>query len=175
MSPLPDSISLSVVILQKGRHTTGANNMYLIRKAERTDCAAMLDLVHELAVFEKAPQEVTVTLSHFEESGFGTKPVWWAWVAEHEGRIIGMALYYIRFSTWKGQRMYLEDIIVNEVHRGRGAGTLLMDALIADAREKQFSGITWQVLEWNEPAIRFYEKYQASFDPEWVNVALQLR
>lgn len=148
--------------------------MYLIRKAQRSDCPAMMALVQELAVFEKAPEEVTVSPVHFEESGFGPQPVWWAWVAEHEGQVIGMALYYIRFSTWKGQRMYLEDIVISEAHRGKGAGTLLMDALIAEAREKQFSGITWQVLEWNDPAIRFYEKYNAVFDPEWVNVALQL-
>jgi len=148
--------------------------MYLIRKAERKDCAAMLDLVRELAVFERAPQEVTVTQEHFEESGFGNNPVWWAWVAEWEGRVIGMALYYIRYSTWKGQRMYLEDIIITEQHRGKGAGTLLMNALIADAREKQFCGISWQVLDWNEPAIGFYRKYNASFDEEWVNVALSL-
>ena len=134
----------------------------------------MLDLVRELAVFERAPQEVTVTQEHFEESGFGNNPVWWAWVAEWEGRVIGMALYYIRYSTWKGQRMYLEDIIITEQHRGKGAGTLLMNALIADAREKQFCGISWQVLDWNEPAIGFYRKYNASFDEEWVNVALSL-
>ena len=151
-----------------------STNMYLIRKAERPDCAAMLELVRKLAVYEKDPEAVTVTLEHFEASGFGPKPVWWAWVAEYEGRIIGMALYYIRYSTWKGQRMYLEDIVITEAHRGKGAGKLLMDALISEARERGLGGVTWQVLDWNEPAIKFYEKYGASFHPEWINVALEL-
>lgn len=148
--------------------------MYLIRKAEKKDCVTMLALVHELAVFEKASEEVTVSLAHFEESGFGPQPVWWAYVAEYEGEVIGMALYYIRYSTWKGQRMYLEDIIVTEQHRNKGVGRLLMRALISEAREKGFSGISWQVLNWNAPAIAFYQKYAATFDEEWTNVAIQL-
>jgi GNAT superfamily N-acetyltransferase len=148
--------------------------MYQISKATRSDCPAMLDLVHELALFEKAPEEVTVSLEHFEESGFGANPVWWAFVARHEGSVVAMALYYVRFSTWKGQRMYLEDIIVTAEHRGKGAGSQLMDALITEARDKGFHGISWQVLQWNEPAIRFYEKYQAAFDPEWINVSISL-
>ncbi len=144
----------------------------VIRKAVKEDCPAMMGLIMELAIFEKAPEQVTVTLSHFEESGFGEKPVWWAFVAEVEGQIIGMALYYIRYSTWKGQRMYLEDIIVSEDYRAKGVGSQLMDALIAEAREKGFSGMLWQVLDWNEPAINFYKKYRANFDGEWINVSL---
>jgi GNAT superfamily N-acetyltransferase len=132
----------------------------------------MLELVHELAHYERAPHEVTVTLEHFIESGFGSQPVWWAFVAEVDGVIKGFALYYIRYSTWKGQRMYLEDIIVTEESRGNGLGAKLMDALIAEAKEKGFSGITWQVLEWNEPALNFYRKYQANFDEEWINGSL---
>lgn len=143
-----------------------------IRKAVKGDCAAMMDLIKELAVFEKAPEQVSVTLNHFEESGFGGNPVWWAFVAEVEGKIIGMALYYIRYSTWKGQRMYLEDIIVSEEYRGNGVGSQLMDVLIAEAKEKSFSGMLWQVLDWNEPAINFYKKYNADFDGEWINVSL---
>lgn len=144
----------------------------LIRKAVAADCPAMMKLIHELAVYEKAPEEVTVSLQHFEESGFGKQPVWWAFVAEVDGRIAGMALYYIRYSTWKGQRMYLEDIIVSEPFRGKKIGSMLMDALIAEARQKGFSGMLWQVLDWNEAAINFYRKYNAAFDGEWINVSL---
>lgn len=146
----------------------------IIRRSEKKDCPRLLELVNELAVYEKAPQEVTVTLEHFEESGFGSNPVWWAFVAEENNIVLGFALYYIRYSTWKGQRMYLEDILVTEEARGKGIGKLLMDRLIVEAKEKNFSGITWQVLEWNEPAINFYKKYNASFDPEWVNVSIGL-
>jgi GNAT superfamily N-acetyltransferase len=145
-----------------------------IRRAVKEDCARLLELVNELALYEKAPQEVTVTLNHFEESGFGKNPVWWAFVAEEDSVILGFALYYIRYSTWKGQRMYLEDILVTEQARGKGIGKLLMDRLIIEAKENKFSGIVWQVLEWNEPAINFYKKYNASFDAEWVNCSINI-
>lgn len=145
-----------------------------IRPAVEGDCPAMLELVKELAIYERAPDEVTVSLEHFYESGFGANPVWWAWVAEADGAIVGFALYYVRYSTWKGQRMYLEDIIVNEPWRGKGIGKMLMDKLIDVAREKKFSGMLWQVLDWNEPAINFYKRYNAKFDPEWVNVSIEL-
>jgi len=141
----------------------------IIRKAVKNDCARMLELVNELAVYERAPQEVTVSLSHFADSGFGENPVWWAFVAEEDGMIQGFALYYIRYSTWKGQKMYLEDILVTEAARGRGLGAQLMEALINEAKEKNFKGITWQVLNWNEPALNFYRKYNTRFDDEWVN------
>ncbi|MBM3439934.1 MAG: GNAT family N-acetyltransferase [Bacteroidetes bacterium] len=145
-----------------------------IRKAKKEDCPRLLELVKELALYEKAPDEVTVTLTHFEESGFGPQPVWWAFVAEEKNTILGFALYYIRYSTWKGQRMYLEDIIVTESARGQGVGKMLMDELIIEARDKKLNGIVWQVLEWNEPAIRFYKKYQTSFDAEWVNCSISV-
>lgn len=144
----------------------------IIRKAVRTDCGRMMELIQELAVYEKAPDEVTVSLTHFEESGFGANPVWWAFVAEVQGVVIGMALYYVRYSTWKGQRMYLEDILVTEDMRGQKIGSLLFDALIVEAKAKGFNGMNWQVLEWNEPAINFYKKYNANFDPEWVNCSI---
>jgi GNAT superfamily N-acetyltransferase len=143
-----------------------------IRKAVRKDCVRMMELIQELATYEKAPDEVTVSLSHFEESGFGANPVWWAFVAEVSGVVVGMALYYVRYSTWKGQRMYLEDILVTEEMRGKKIGGLLFDALIEEAKDKKFMGMNWQVLDWNEPAINFYKKYNASFDPEWLNCSI---
>jgi GNAT superfamily N-acetyltransferase len=143
-----------------------------IRYAEKKDCPRLLELIKELALYERAPEEVTVTLEHFEESGFGTNPVWKAFVAEENGVIQGFALYYIRYSTWKGQRMYLEDLLVTDAMRGRGIGKLLFDRLIEEAKEKKFSGLVWQVLEWNEPALNFYRKYNAHLDPEWVNGCL---
>jgi GNAT superfamily N-acetyltransferase len=128
-----------------------------IRKAVKEDCFRILELVKELAVYEKAPDEVTV---------------WWAFVAEVDGRVEGFALFYIRFSTWKGQRMYLEDLLVTEEMRGKGLGKLLFDQLLTEAKQRKLHGIQWQVLEWNEPAINFYKKYAASFDPEWVNCGI---
>ena len=146
-----------------------------IRPAVREDCARMLELIKELAVYEKAPDEVTVDFNHFVESGFGEQPVWWAYVAEVEGAVQAFALYYIRYSTWKGQRMYLEDILVTEQMRGKGLGKLLLDKLIELAKEKKYSGIVWQVLDWNEPAINFYKKYPGiKFDDEWVNCSIDL-
>lgn len=146
----------------------------VIRKATKEDCARIMELVHELAVYEKAPNEVTVTLEHFTESGFGEQPVWWAFVVEVKGKIQGFALYYIRFSTWKGNRMYLEDLMVTEEMRGNGLGKILFDRLVEEAREKGFTGIAWQVLEWNEPAINFYKKYHALFDGEWLNCSIPI-
>ncbi len=145
----------------------------IIRKAQRGDCRRMMELVQELAVYEKAPEAVTVDFDHFVESGFGEAPVWWAFVAEIDGTVEGFALYYIRYSTWKGQRMYLEDLLVTEKLRGMGVGKLLFDELIAEARRRKFSGIAWQVLDWNEPAINFYKKLDnVIFDDEWVNCAI---
>jgi GNAT superfamily N-acetyltransferase len=144
----------------------------IIRRAERKDCARLLELVKELAEYERAPDAVTVTPEHFTESGFGEKPVWWAFVAEVDGTVQGFAMYYIRFSTWKGQRMYLEDLLVTEAMRGNRIGKMLFDRLIEECKEKGFSAMVWQVLDWNEPAINFYKKYDTVFEPEWVNCSL---
>ena len=143
-----------------------------LRVAVKEDCIRLLELVNELALYERAPEEVTVTLAEFEEAGFGPKPVWKAFVAQIDGLIVGFALYYIRFSTWKGNRLYLEDLLVTETMRGRNIGKLLFDRLKQEAVELGFNGMSWQVLDWNDPAINFYKKYNAAIDAGWLNASL---
>jgi len=143
-----------------------------LRVAKKEDCLRLLELINELALYEKAREEVSVTLEEFEDAGFGVKPVWKAFVAEVDGLIVGFALYYIRYSTWKGCRMYLEDLIVTEALRGRGIGKLLFDRLIVEANELGVNGMTWQVLDWNEPALNFYKKYESSVETGWLNASL---
>ncbi|WP_395625509.1 GNAT family N-acetyltransferase [Daejeonella sp.] len=143
-----------------------------IRVAAKEDCHRLLELIHELAAYEKAPKEVTVSIEEFQDAGFGKNAVWKAFVAEENGIIQGFGLYYIRYSTWKGCRMYLEDLLVTEKMRGKGIGRLIFNRLIEEAIEKEFKGMTWQVLDWNEPAINFYKKYNSDFDSGWLNVAL---
>lgn len=146
-----------------------------IRRAVKEDCPRLMELINELALYEKAPDEVTATVEHLAESGFGAKPVWWAFVAEADGKVEGFAMYYIRYSTWKGQRMYLEDLLVTEKMRGQGLGKQLFDRLIIEAKEKKFNGIVWQVLDWNTPAINFYEKYyQAKIEKGWYNCSISV-
>lgn len=147
-------------------------NKIQLRYATKIDCPRLMELVQELADFEKAPHEVSVTLQEFEEAGFGSSPVWKAIVAEYEGAVQGFSLYYTRFSTWKGCRLYLEDFLVTEKYRGLGIGKKLFDATLAEASKPPYNGMVWQVLDWNEPAIKFYRKYEASLDPEWINGAL---
>lgn len=143
-----------------------------LRIAQKEDCPRLLELINELALYEKAPHEVSVTLQEFEQAGFGSRPVWKAFVADIDGVIAGFALYYIRYSTWKGCRLYLEDLIVTEEMRGKGIGKLLFNRLIQEAQELGFNGMTWQVLDWNEPAINFYNKYEANIEPGWLNASL---
>lgn len=143
-----------------------------LRVAVKEDCSRLLELIQELADYEKAPDEVTVSLEEFQEAGFGANPVWKAFVAEENGIIQGFGLYYIRYSTWKGCRMYLEDLLITEKMRGKGIGKIIFDRLIEEALEKGFKGMNWQVLDWNEPAINFYKKFNSSFDEEWFNVTL---
>lgn len=147
----------------------------IIRKAEIQDCEQMMNLIKELAVYEKAPDEVTVSMEHFIESGFGESPVWGAFVGEMDGEVVGMSLYYVRYSTWKGQRLYLEDLIVTEEFRGKGLGKILFDKTIEYGKEKGYSGMLWQVLDWNEPAINFYKKYNAKFDDDWLNTSIEFK
>ena len=146
-----------------------------LREARSGDCPRLLELVRELAAFERAPEQVTVSLEAFRDAGFGPRPVWKAFVAEtEEGFIAGFALYYVRFSTWKGCRMYLEDILVTESMRGSGIGRMLMERCILEAREQGFDAVVWQVLDWNRDAIRFYERFGARLDGQWLNATLPL-
>ncbi len=140
-----------------------------IRKGVREDIPEALQLVKELAIYEKAPKEVTVTVEEMERDGFGNEAVFTFYVAETENGIVGMALYYIKYSTWKGKCVFLEDIIVTEEYRKLGIGKKLFDEVLRDAKQLNVRRLEWQVLEWNEPAIKFYEKMNAHFDKEWIN------
>lgn len=144
-----------------------------IRKAKASDVPAMMQLVLELAEYEKAIHEVSNTEEKMLADGFGDQPLFYAIVAEKEGLIVGLSIYYFRYSTWKGKRIYLEDIVVTEAQRGQGIGKALFEATIAAGKEANCTGMMWQVLEWNEPAINFYKKYEARLDPEWLNAHLE--
>lgn len=142
-----------------------------IRVATKEDCPRLLELINELAVYEKAPEEVTVTLAEFIDAGFGNNPVWKAFVAEDSNEILGFALFYTRYSTWKGRRLYLEDFIVTENARGKGIGKILFEKVIDEAKNGDYNGMTWQVLDWNTPAINFYNKYSAAIESGWLNAS----
>ena len=144
-----------------------------IRLCEKGDLPRVLELVRELAEYERAPNEVTNTVEQMEQDGFGANPIFGCFAAEVGGWIIGISLYYWRYSTWKGNRLFLEDIIVTEKERGRGAGKLLFDRTMQHALDEGCSGMMWQVLGWNEPAINFYKKYGAKLDDEWTNCSLE--
>ena len=142
----------------------------IIRDAIREDVPTMFELIKELALYEKAPEQVTNTVEQMYVDGFGNNPIFGTIVLLVESEIVGMALYYFRYSTWKGKRLYLEDLIVSETMRGRGLGEKLLESVIEKARQTACTGLMWQVLDWNEPAINFYKKFGAKFDEEWVNV-----
>ncbi len=144
-----------------------------LRQAQKNDIPAIIDLIKELALYEKAPHEVTITQEMLERDGFGEHPLFWVILAEENNEVLGMSFYYIRYSTWKGPCLYLEDIIVKESQRCKGIGKLLMDATIEKAKEMKVALMVWQVLDWNEPAINFYKKYNTEFDGEWVNCKLR--
>jgi GNAT superfamily N-acetyltransferase len=144
-----------------------------IRQGRKEDLPRVLELVKELAEFERAPAEVTNSVAMMEKDGFGANPVYGFFVAETAEEIIGISLYYWRYSTWKGKRLYLEDIIVTESQRGRGAGKLLFDRTMQKTLEENCTGMVWQVLDWNEPAINFYKKYGSRLDSEWINCNLE--
>ena len=144
-----------------------------IRPGKKQDLPRVLELVKELAEFERAPNEVTNTVGLMEEDGFGPHPVYGFFVAETDGVIVGLSLYYWRYSTWKGKRLYLEDIIVTESQRGRGTGKLLFERTMQKALQEKCSGMMWQVLDWNEPAINFYKKYGTRIASDWLNCTLE--
>lgn len=147
--------------------------MVSIRVGVKADLPRVLELVKELALYEKAPHEVTNTVARMEEDGFGPNPVYGFFVAEKNGHVVGLSLYYWRYSTWKGKRLYLEDIIVTESERGSGIGKLLFDRTMQHTLDENCTGMMWQVLEWNEPAINFYKKYGTRLDDEWTNCHLE--
>ena len=145
-----------------------------IRTGTKQDLPRVLELVKELALYERAPHEVTNTVERMEKDGFGPNPIYGLFVAANERGIVGISIYYWRYSTWKGKRLYLEDIIVTEKERGGGIGKLLFDRTMQHALDEQCSGMLWQVLDWNEPAINFYKKYySAKLDGEWINCSLE--
>ncbi|MEJ0056204.1 MAG: GNAT family N-acetyltransferase [Bacteroidota bacterium] len=144
-----------------------------IREGTIQDLPRVLELIKELAEYEHALHEVTNTVEQMKLDGFGPKPIFGFFVAENEKGIVGLSLYYWRYSTWKAKRLYLEDIIVTEKERGSGIGKLLFDRTMQKAIEENCSGMMWQVLEWNEPAINFYKKYNSKLDDEWTNCSLE--
>ncbi len=144
-----------------------------IREGKKEDLPRVFELVRELALYEKAPHEVSNTIAMMEKDGFGPNPVYGLYVAEKAGVIVGMSLFYWRYSTWKGKRLYLEDIIVTESERGSGIGKRLFEQTMKKTLEEGCTGMMWQVLDWNEPAINFYRKYNARIDDEWLNCHLE--
>ncbi len=148
--------------------------MVRLRKGTKEDLPRVLELIKELALYEKAPEQVTNTLESMEEDGFGDHPIYGFIVAEREGVIEGLSIYYYRYSTWKGKRLWLEDLIVTESKRGLGTGKKLFEETLEIAKKENCTGMMWQVLDWNEPAINFYKKYNTQFDDEWINCSIEL-
>lgn len=144
-------------------------NSLLIRKGTKQDLPSVLDLIHELALFEKAPEQVTNTIHDMEADGFGKNPVFDFYVAELNNNIVGIAVYFVKYSTWKGKGLYLDDLFVTEKFRGKGIGKKLFDIIIEEAKKINAKQLHWQVLDWNTPAIGFYKKYGASIDAEWLD------
>lgn len=143
-----------------------------LRKAVADDVPEILKLVRELAEYEHAPEEVTNTEERMLREGFGDQPAFECILAEENGKVVGMSLYYYRYSTWKGKRLYLEDIVVYPESRGKGIGTLLFEETIQIAHKTDCTGMMWQVLDWNEPAINFYKKYPTRIEDGWLNCHL---
>jgi GNAT superfamily N-acetyltransferase len=140
---------------------------HILRKVTIDDMTDMLYLINELAIYEKEPDEVDMTLVQLEDDF--KDDCFDAFVAVDEDKVIGFALYYFGYSTWKGKTMYLEDFVVAESRRGQGVGKQLFEAIIAEAKNTNCKRMDWQVLDWNEPAINFYNKYEAKLEEGWLN------
>ncbi|NRA91161.1 MAG: GNAT family N-acetyltransferase [Psychroserpens sp.] len=145
---------------------------FSIRFATENDMPEVLELIKELAVFEREPDAVNIDVADLKTHGFGKDPKFQCFVAEGDNRIVGMALTYERFSTWNGPVLHLEDLIVKEVKRAQGIGTLLLDEVVKYGSKKGFKKITWIVLNWNQPAIDFYKNKGGQIDSEWDSVSL---
>lgn len=145
---------------------------WIVRKGERKDVGQLLKLIQELADYEKAPNEVIITEEILLKDGFGPDKIFDFYVADHGGEILGIALYYTKYSTWKGRCLFLEDIIVSEQHRRKGIGELLFKQVVEAAEKAGVKRLEWQVLDWNKPAIEFYKKHESLFEPEWINCKL---
>lgn len=145
------------------------NQALQIRKGTPKDVPVLLALIKDLADYERAPDEVIVTEEQLMKDGFGEHPFFRLMVAELNGDVIGIALYYFAYSTWKGKYLYLEDFIVREEHRGQGHGKALFEAVVEIAKAEKVKRMGWQVLDWNEPAIEFYKRYNADLSDEWLN------
>ncbi len=139
----------------------------IIRNATKSDMAQVLELIKALAIFEKEPDAVEVSVRDLEQDGFGKNPLFHCFVAEINSKIEGIALIFTRYSTWKGKTIHLEDLIVNETMRGKGIGSLLLDEVITYGHNLGVKRISWDVLNWNAPAIEFYEKKGAEIMKEW--------
>ncbi|MFN7044143.1 MAG: GNAT family N-acetyltransferase [Flavobacterium sp.] len=139
----------------------------IVRKATKNDMPSVLELIQELATFEKEPDAVVVTVDDLIRDGFSENPLFQCFVAEVENEIIGMALYYHRYSTWKGKTIHLEDLVVRESKRGTGAGFALYKEIIKQGKAENVRRIEWNVLDWNTPAIDFYEKSGAKVLGDW--------
>jgi ribosomal protein S18 acetylase RimI-like enzyme len=143
-----------------------------IREGKPTDIDQVYELIKELAVFEKAANEVDISPENLREDAFGENAIAEIFVAERDGNIVGAAIIYEKYSTWKGRSMHLEDLIVKEEHRGVGIGKEFFEFLIRLAAERNYGRMEWQVLDWNEPAIEFYKKYESQFLEEWLDCRL---
>lgn len=143
-----------------------------IRVGTENDIESALLLVNELAAYENAPTEVEVTVDEMKAWGFGADKQFDFFVAEEDNLVVGLALYYFKYSTWKGKCLFLEDIIVTESQRGKGIGKLLFDKVVQVAKATNVRRMEWQVLDWNTPAIEFYKKYKSTLDGEWINCKL---